>query len=195
MRRDRLLLQSGYVASAGLAAATYLMGFGWVASLGALLGSALLARSLVYVYYERTLAFRAFEDFTSGKIKHECIACGASCHLRVSLGKNDLERILKYAKEARIEEAVVEKSGDKFWLKRRSGGACVFLTYSGNTPRCQIYPIRPTACRLYPLIPTGNRLRVDPLCPGLSRDKGHTFKEHLLTQEIGEYVRKTIGKI
>lgn len=96
MRRDRLLLQSGYVASAGLAAATYLMGFGWVASLGALLGSALLARSLVYVYYERTLAFRTFEDFTSGKIKHECIACGASCHLRVSLGKNDLERILKY---------------------------------------------------------------------------------------------------
>ena len=195
MRRDRLLLQSGYVASAGLAAATYLMGFGWVASLGALLGSALLARSLVYVYYERTLAFRTFQDFTSGKIKHECTACGASCHLRVSLGKNDLERILKYAKEAGIQEAVVEKSGDKFWLRRRSGGACVFLTYSGNTPRCQVYPIRPTACRLYPLIPTGNRLRVDPLCPGLSRDKGHTFKEHLLTQEIGEYVRKTIGKI
>jgi Fe-S-cluster containining protein len=171
------------------------MGFGWVASLGALLGSALLARSLVYAYYERTLAFRAYKDFTSGKIKHECIACGASCHLRVSLGKNDLERVLKYAKETRMQESVVEKSGDKFWLRRKSGGACVFLTYSGNTPRCQIYSIRPTACRLYPLVPTGNRLKVDPLCPGLSRDKGHTFKEHLLTQEIGEYVRKTIGKI
>jgi Fe-S-cluster containining protein len=187
-------LRSGYVGSVAAAAATYVAGFGWLASIGVLLGAIVLARSFVYIYYERMLAFRAYEDFASGRIKHECIACGASCHLRVSLGKNDLERVLKFAKEARIEEAVVDKSGDKYWL-RRSGGACVFLTYSGNTPRCQIYPIRPTACRLYPLVPAGNRLKVDPLCPGLSKDKGHTFKQHLLTQQVGEYVRKNLGKI
>jgi len=195
MRRDRVLLRGGYSASAGLAAGSYLLGLGLVASLGTLLGFALLVRALIYFYYERLLAFRAFEDFTSGKIKHECIACGSSCHLRVNLGKDDLERLLKYAKEARIQEAVVDKSGDRYWLRRRTNGACIFLTYSENTPRCQIYSIRPTACRLYPLIPAGTLLKVDPLCPGLSKDKGHTFKEHLITQEVGAYVRKAMGKI
>lgn len=182
------------MASAAVAAGTYVAGFGWVASIGVLLGAILLARSFVYVYYERVLAFRAYEDFVSERIKHECIACGASCHLRVGLGKNDLERVLKFAKEARIQETVVDKSGSKYWL-RRAGGACVFLTYSGNTPRCKIYSIRPTACRLYPLVPAGNRLKVDPLCPGLSKDTGHTFKQHLLTQGVGEYVRKNVRKI
>jgi Fe-S-cluster containining protein len=195
MRQDRLVLRSGYAASVAVAIGTYVAGFGWIASIGVLLGVIVLARSLVYLYYERILAFGAYEDFVSGRIRHECIACGASCHLRVSLGKNDLERVLRFAKEARIREAVVDKSGDRYWLRRRSGGACVFLTYSGKTPRCQIYSIRPTACRLYPLVPVGSRLKVDPLCPGLSKSKGHTFKQHLLTQEVGEYVRKNVGKI
>jgi Fe-S-cluster containining protein len=195
VRRDLLVLRSGYVASVAVAAGAYVVGFGWIASIGALLGGILLARSLVYLYYERFLAFRAYEDFASGRIKHECVACGASCHLRVSLGKNDLEKILKFAKETRIQEPVFDKSGYKYWLRRRSGGACVFLTYSENTPRCQIYSIRPTACRLYPLVPAGSRLKVDPLCPGLSVVKGRTLKQHLLTQEVGEYVRKNIGKI
>jgi Fe-S-cluster containining protein len=195
MRLDRVLLRSGYIASLVLAAGSYITGFGLVASLGVLLASVLLTRVGIYMYFERFLAFKAFEDFTKGKIRHECIACGASCHLRVNLGKDDVERVLTYAKDAGIKDTVVEKSGSRYWLKRKSDGSCVFLTYSGNLRRCSIYSIRPIACRLYPLIPAGIRLKVDPLCPGLSRERGHTFKEHLTTQEVGSYVRKVMGKI
>ena len=195
MRWDRILLRCGYVTSAGLAVVVYFFGFSVMPSLGVLLASVLLTRVGVYLYFERFLAFKTFEDFTSGKVRHECIACGASCHLRVNLGKDDVERVLKYAKEVGIQDTVIEKSGNKYWLKRKSDDSCVFLTYSGNLPRCSIYSIRPIACRLFPLIPAGMRLKVDPFCPGLSREHGHTFKEHLTTQEVGSYVRKVLGKI
>jgi Fe-S-cluster containining protein len=157
--------------------------------------SVLLTRTSIYLYYERYLAFRAFEDFTSGRMRHGCIACGASCHLKVNLGKDDVERVLNYAREKGIHETIIEKHGNNYWLKRKPSGACVFLTYVDKVPRCSIYPIRPTACRLYPLIPSGSRLKVDPLCPGLRKEGEHTFKEQLMTQEVGSYVRKVIGKI
>jgi Fe-S-cluster containining protein len=195
MRLDRIILRSGYIASAGLSAASYLVGLGWGISLAVLLGSIILTRLFVYLYFERFLAFRTFDDFVSERIRHECIACGASCHLRVNLGKDDLERVLDYAKERGLQKTVVERRGNKYWLARGQGGACVFLTYSEATPRCSIYSIRPTACRLYPLIPSGYRLKVDPSCPGLSKTLGHTFKQHLATQEVGTYVRKVLGKI
>jgi len=195
LRWDRVLLRCGYVTSAGLAVVVYFFGFSVMPSLGVLLASVFLTRVGVYLYFERFLAFKTFEDFTSGKVRHECIACGASCHLRVNLGKDDVERVLKYAKEVGMQDTVIEKSGNKYWLKRKSDGSCVFLTYSGNLPRCSIYSIRPIACRLFPLIPAGMRLKVDPFCPGLSREHGHTFKEHLTTQEVGSYVRKVLGKI
>lgn len=195
MRFDRIVLRSGYVASACISIVLYVLRVGLTASLGALLGCLLLTRLGVYLYFERFLAFKTFADFKSDRIRHECIACGASCHLKVNLGKDDAKRILKYATDSRMKETVIEKSGNNLWLKRRSDGGCVFLTYSGNLPRCSIYPIRPIACRLFPLIPVGNRLKVDPFCPGLSRDRGHSFKEHLATQEVGSYVRKALGKM
>lgn len=195
MRRDRILLRSGYAGSLAMAAGAYIAGLGWAASLGLLVGVAFLSRASIYLYFERFLAFRTFEDFRAERIRHECIACGASCHLKVNLGKDDVERILNYATEKGIRDTVIEKSGSNFWLKRLRSGACVFLTYEGAKPRCSIYPIRPMACRLYPLVPSGNRLKVDPLCPGLSSTQGHTFKQHLATQEIGAYVRKATGKI
>ncbi len=195
MRLDAAVLRAGYVSSILIGLVLYFLGVGIIASIAVLVGCVLMTRLGVYLYFERFLAFRTFAEFTSGKARHACIACGASCHLRVNLAKDDVERILKHAREANIKETVVEKSGSRFWLKRRAGGACVFLTYSGNMPRCSIYSIRPTACRLFPLIPTGSRLKVDPFCPGLSRDRGHTFKEHLISQEVGPYVRKVMGKI
>jgi hypothetical protein len=44
-------------------------------------------------------------------------------------------------------------------------------------------------------IPWGTLLKVDSLCPGLSKAEGHTFKEHLSAQEVGPYVRKALGRI
>lgn len=195
MRPDRAFLRTGYVAAVAIGLASYLLNFSLAGSIAALVAVALVTRAFVYAYFERYLAFEVFDDFVAGRVRHECVACGASCHLRVNLGKDDVERIVKYAKEKGIEETVIEKSGDKFWLRRKSGGACVFLTYAGNVPRCSIYPIRPVACRLFPLIPQGTRLKVDPFCPGISREHGHTFKEHLTTQEVGSHVRKVMGKI
>lgn len=195
MRLDRVLLRGGYAISAAFAVGTYVLGFGWGISMVVLVGAILFTRLSIYLYFERFLAYKTFEDFRLERIRHECIACGASCHLKVNLGRDDVERILDYAKEAGMQETVIEKSGSKYWLARRSGGACIFLTYSGTTPRCSVYAIRPTACRLYPLIPTGNRLKADPFCPGLSKKEGHTFKQHLITQEVGSYVRKVMGKI
>jgi Fe-S-cluster containining protein len=195
MRFDRIVLRSGYIASAVISIVIYLLGFGLPASIGGLVACLLLTRVGVYLYFERFLAFKTFANFRSGKILHQCIACGASCHLRVNLGKDDAERILDYAAESKIKETVIEKRGNRFWLKRRANGACVFLTYSGNLPRCSIYSIRPIACRLYPLITVGNSLKIDPFCPGLDRDRGHNFKEHLATQEVGSYVRKVLGKV
>jgi len=194
MRRDRILLVVGLVASGALAAGTFLIGFGLMASVGALLVSAISVRVLVYLYFERLMAFRTFDDFRSERILHECIACGACCHLKVNLGKDDIERILRYSREKGLNVVVMEKHGSRYWLKRDSGECC-FLAYSENKPRCQIYPIRPIACRLYPLIPIGERLKADPLCPGFNNTKGQTFKEFLRTQEVGAYVRKTVGKI
>ena len=194
MRRDKTLLTAGFVASAALAVATYLFGLGLIASLGVLIAFALLVRVSVYLYFERFMAFRTFEDFRSERILHECMACGSCCHLKVNLGKDDAERILRYSREKGLHEIVIEKHGGTYWLKRSSEGCC-FLTYLEETPRCRIYPIRPVACRLYPLVPTGNRLKADPFCPGFNTQKGVTFKQYLRTQEVGTYVRKVIGKI
>lgn len=165
------------------------------ATAGVLILAVAFSRGTIYVYYERYLAFKTFEEFRRGKIRHRCIACGASCHLKVNLGKDDVERVLKYAKEKGLTEPVIETRGNQFWLRRRPTGACIFLKYEGNIPRCSIYPIRPTACRLYPLVPSGNRLKADRLCPGFSKTEGMTFKEHLLAHEVGAYVRKVMGKI
>jgi Fe-S-cluster containining protein len=195
LRRDALLLRGGYAGGVALAAGAYVLGLGLTTTVGVLVASVLLTRGGIYLYYERYLAFRRFEEFTSGKIRHACIACGASCHLKVNLGKSDVERLLKYAKEEGIKDTIIETHGSNYWLKRKQSGACFFLTYVDNVPRCSIYLIRPTACRLYPLIPSRKKLKVDPLCPGLSRERGHTFKEHLATQEIGSYVRKVMGKV
>jgi Fe-S-cluster containining protein len=195
MRLDRVLLRSGYFASALAAVVLYILGFGLVGSVAVLIGCLLVTRLGVYFYFERFLAFKTFADFTSGRIRHECIACGASCHLRVNLTKDDVKRILKYATEAGIQNTVIEKRGNRFWLRRAPGGGCIFLKYSGNLPRCSIYSIRPTACRLFPLIPVGNAMKVDPFCPGLSKDRGHTFREHLVSQEVATYVRKVMGKV
>jgi Fe-S-cluster containining protein len=188
-------LRCGYVASAIIAGLAYVRGLGLVASATLLAATVIITRVCIYLYFERYLAFRGFEDFKAGKIRHACVACGASCHLRVNLGKDDIDRILQYAEQKGISETIIERRGNHNWLKRRGGGACVFLKYEGNLPRCSIYDIRPVACRLYPLIPSGTRLRVDPLCPGLSRTEGHSFKEHLATQNVGSYVRKVLGKI
>ena len=195
MRLDAVLLRCGYVASAIIAGVAYVLGLGLIASTTLFVASIIITRVCIYLYFERYLAFRSFEDFRSGKIRHECVACGASCHLRVNLGKDDMDRILQYAKQKGITEPIIDHHGNHNWLKRRGDRACVFLRYEGNLPRCSIYEIRPVACRLYPLIPSGTRLRVDPLCPGLSRTEGHTFKEHLVTQNVGSYVRKVLGKI
>jgi len=195
LRLDRLLLRCGYAASAVLAVVAYFSRLGVASSAALFVVSVIVTRVSIYLYFERYLAFRSFEDFRSGKIRHECVACGASCHLRVNLGRDDVDRILQYAKENAIDETIIERRGNHQWLKRRGDGACVFLKYEEGKPRCSIYGIRPMACRLYPLIPSGTRLRVDPLCPGLSKTEGHTFKEHLSTQNIGTYVRKVLGKI
>jgi len=194
MRRDRVALIVGVAASGALAAGTYLTGFGLIASVGALLASAISVRALVYLYFERFMAYRTFDDFRSEKILHECIACGACCHLKVNLGKDDVERILKHSRERGLNEVVIEKRGSRYWLKRDSGECC-FLAYSEDKPRCQIYPIRPIACRLYPLIPAGERLKADPLCPGFNNTRGQSFKEYLRSQEVGAYVKKVLGKI
>lgn len=195
MRTDRILLRGGFAASVLLAAVAFLVGLGIVSSLASLLAAILTTRVVIYLYFEHFLAYRAFGDFRSGKVKHECIACGASCHLRVNLGRDDMKRILEYAKTNGMQETVIEGRGSNYWLKRRSDGACIFLKYESGLPRCSIYTLRPTACRLYPLIPSGTRLKVDPLCPGLSTTQGHTFNEHLATQDIGTYVRKVLGRI
>jgi len=194
MRRDNTLLMVGLAASAGLAVGTYVIGLGLVASLSVLLVSVILVRTVIYLYFERFLAFRTFEGFRSEKILHECIACGACCHLKVNLGKDDTERIINYSREKGLDEIVIEKRGSKYWLKRDSGECC-FLTYSGDTPRCRIYPMRPVACRLYPLISMGGRLKADPLCPGFNKKKGQTFKQYLRTQEVGAHIKKVMGKI
>jgi len=195
LRIDRVLLRSSYAASIIIAAAAYFSGIGLTDSIALLIASVIVARLSIYLYFERYLAFRSFEDFSSGKMRHECVACGASCHLKVNLGRDDVDRVLQYAKENGIDETIIERRGNNHWLKRRADGACIFLKYEGDKPRCSIYSIRPVACRLYPLIPSGTRLRVDPLCPGLGKTKGHTFKEHLSTQNVGTYVRKVLGKI
>ena len=188
-------MRCGYAASIIIAGVAYIFRLGLVTSVTLLIASVVIMRICIYLCFERYLAFRSFEDFRSGKIRHECVACGASCHLRVNLGNDDAERILQYAEKNGISETIIEHRGNHSWLKRRGDGACVFLKYEEKLPRCSIYDIRPIACRLYPLIPSGTRLRVDPLCPGLSRTEGHTFKEHLATQNVGSYVRKALGKI
>jgi len=193
MRRDKTVLMVGFLISLALAAGTYLLGLGLAASMSILLVSVLLVRVVTYAYFERFLALKTFEDFGSERILHECTACGACCHLRVNLEKDDVERILRYSREKRLSDIVVEKRGTRYWLKRKSGECC-FLTYSEDKPRCLVYSMRPVACRLYPLIPMGDRLKADPLCPGFNKSKGQTFREFLRTQEVGAYVRKVIGK-
>jgi Fe-S-cluster containining protein len=194
IRRDKAFLMIGIVASVGLATTAYIAGLGWTSSLGVLIVSALLTRVLVYVYFERFLAFRTFEEFRSEKLLHECQACGACCHMRVNLGKDDVGRILRYSRDIGIDKVVMESSRGRYWLKRNSGECC-FLTHSGGTSRCRIYGIRPVACRLYPLIPSGERLKTDPLCPGFNRNKGQSFREYLRVHEVGSYVRRVTGKI
>ena len=63
MRCDKALLASGFTAGALLAAAAYIMGLDIEASLIVLLASTAGGRLIEYVYFQRLLAFRTFEDF------------------------------------------------------------------------------------------------------------------------------------
>ena len=120
LRRDAILLRAGYATAVALGAGTYLIGLGLTATVGVVVAAVLLTRSAIYLHYERYLAFRSFEDFASGKIRHECIACGASCHLKVNLGKDDVERLLRYAKEKGIQDTIIETHGKQLLVEEKT---------------------------------------------------------------------------
>ena len=117
-----MLLRAGYIASA-VAAAEVFIKLGTQYAVAVFATGFVMTRALIYVYFERLPAYKSFDDFTSGKIKHECIACGASCHLKVNLAEDDVERILNYANEKCLQETIMEKRGKNYWLKRRRGAS------------------------------------------------------------------------
>jgi len=74
MRRDKVLLLIGILAGIGVAAGAYVIRLGWVASVGVVIVAVLLARVVVYVHFERFLAFRTFEESRSERPYMECQA-------------------------------------------------------------------------------------------------------------------------
>ena len=188
MRNERKFLIIGLIISVIVGVYSF-QKYGITQSILGFLISVILARVLIYLYFERHLPKKKFEDFVEGKIFHECTRCGDCCHLKINLSKQDYNRILKYAQKKRINKEIIQKRGDNYWLVSEDG--CIFLnTKTDGSTYCSIYEIRPVSCRLYPLTPTGKGLKLDPNCKGLNESKGQKFKEYLKSQDVLTYVRQ-----
>lgn len=75
-----------------------------------------------------------------------CIACGLCCkEYEVILRFPEWLRIVKnYGVEVTIPDL------NKFYLKKRSDGSCVFLHRIGNLWICALQNMKPQACKLWP---------------------------------------------
>jgi Fe-S-cluster containining protein len=74
--------------------------------------------------------------------KFKCLRCGQCCRLRVSLSKEDIERLKKSGHKDFIE--------NKNSLKRING-YCKFLEIKNGKARCSVYKSRPEVCRWWPV--------------------------------------------
>ena len=74
---------------------------------------------------------RNIKDFTK---KGRCAKCGECCSNFLPLAKSEVERIIAYVKEQRIN------------ISKPKNGACPFLS---REKRCLIYEARPLICRLF----------------------------------------------
>lgn len=75
-----------------------------------------------------------------------CIACGMCCRgFRVTVGFNEWMRIVKA-----YGFGVTEPGINKFYLRRRSDGSCVFLYKLYDMGFCGLQHMKPKACKLWP---------------------------------------------
>lgn len=75
-----------------------------------------------------------------------CIACGLCCkEYNVVLTFTEWLNIVKnYGVSATVPGI------NKFFLKRKSDGSCIFLQHFSNTYFCGLQPTKPRACKLWP---------------------------------------------
>ena len=101
--------------------------------------------------------------------KFECLeGCGLCCSYRVSVTRDDFEKIKKLGKD---EDEFLRKEGEVL----RENFAGILMKYDGkcsffdrSTKRCSIYSSRPQYCRNYPFYfeDTG-QIDIDLSCPGV----------------------------
>ncbi len=125
----------------------------------------------------------------------DCHSCGDCCRLVVVITDEEKRRIeeLNPANDPEVAPepwwAPAEAGSNKWTLKQRPGGGCVFLT-TGN--RCRLQErfgadAKPLACRMFPfvLIPAGDHQRVGMRfsCPSAAANRGRpvaSAKEDLM---------------
>jgi Fe-S-cluster containining protein len=127
-------------------------------------------------------------------LKHDCLACGGSCHgVRVSLLDDDeRQRIAQYGETLKVKDPIDGRH------LRQQDGHCVF---QGDDGLCRIHATwglmaKPLVCRQYPLIgvrtESGVRIGIDPGCytayktrnSGTDQQPGEDFST--LSQSIDE---------
>jgi len=75
-----------------------------------------------------------------------CVACGMCCKgYQVVLGFNEWVNIIR-----NYGVGVTQPGISKFYLGKKSDGACIFLTKLYDTWLCELQNMKPKACKLWP---------------------------------------------
>jgi len=101
---------------------------------------------MIFKALKRRWMFRWFPLPWSRVKSWECLACGECCkEFDILLGPDEHANIVKI-----YGEDVTRRVVNKFYLKRRSNGTCLFLYKHNRIWLCKLQHMKPRACKLYP---------------------------------------------
>lgn len=113
-----------------------------------------------------------------------CTRCGACCTGApgfVWVDGAEVERLASFRGEsvAAFTRAFVRQVGDRYSLKEKPGGDCIFWDRSAG---CTVYPARPAQCQTWPFWPENLESaeaweHVTEICPGARRGQWFSVEE------------------
>jgi len=122
----------------------------------------------------------------------ECKMCGECCWGRgISVSEKEIKRIADFLgiKEEDFKRQYCVLNRDRYELKTKESGYCVFLKKSEKGKICAIHPVKPDICKKWPFFKSivsdrhEWRIAMDA-CPGINRNCSF---EDFVKQAIDEY--------
>jgi Fe-S-cluster containining protein len=131
----------------------------------------------------------AKEAWYAAGLAFECTGCGRCCagpqEGYVWISEEQIAEIAEYlgVPETEMRGKYVRRIARRYSLVERADNKdCIFLTDSGETRSCRIYPVRPTQCRTWPFWPSNlgspdQWATAGLRCGGINRGRIHSCDE------------------